>query len=153
MLTFLPFIAVGFALTEALSYVLHRWVFHGPLWRIHRTHHRPRGRGLELNDVFSVGFAGVAIALMAAAPRWRSIPFALGVGVTLYGALFFVVHDAYTHRRIFRFRSKNRWLNAIRDAHRHHHRDATRAGQEPYGLFWTRGAPSASEATAGGRHG
>ena len=26
---------------EGAAYVLHRFVFHGLLWRIHRTHHEP----------------------------------------------------------------------------------------------------------------
>ena len=49
--TLVPFAllaAVAFVAMEVLAYVLHRWVFHGPLWRIHRTHHDPARHGRAL---------------------------------------------------------------------------------------------------------
>jgi beta-carotene 3-hydroxylase len=141
MLTLLPFLGVtvlAFAATEAVSYLLHRFVFHGPLWRIHQTHHRPKGRGVELNDVFSLGFAALAVGLYWRGPFGLSPGFAVATGITLYGLFFFVVHDGFVHRRWLRVRSRNRYLLALRAAHHHHHRSATRQGQEPYGLLWFR---------------
>ena len=34
--------------------------------------------------------------------------FALGVGVAVYGALYFVLHDLYAHGRFAPFRTQNR---------------------------------------------
>ncbi len=136
-LRFAAWLAAGFGGLEIFSYALHRWVFHGWLWRVHRTHHVARHGRFELNDLFSVGFGGAAVLLLLAGfrdplgPPW----FALGAGITLYGAVYFVVHDVFTHRRYAAFATENRLLNALRRAHLRHHQSAERPGQEPYGLF------------------
>ena len=134
---FAAWCAAGFVGLEIFSYALHRWVFHGLLWRVHRTHHTARHGKFELNDLFSVGFGGLAIGLLLAGfhaplgPPW----FALGCGITAYGGLYFLIHDIFTHRRYGSFESGNRLLQKLRQAHLRHHQSAERPGQEPYGLF------------------
>ena len=62
---------------------------HGPLWALHRSHHEPQDAWFELNDLFVLGFAAVAIGLFAwgARPRRRSrLPGR--AGVTTYGLLY-----------------------------------------------------------------
>lgn len=139
MLRFALLAASAFAAMEVAAYVLHRFVFHGPLWRVHRTHHEPGHRhgGFEANDLFSVAFAVASMGLM-----WvgRKVPvsgvaFAFGVGVAVYGALYFVLHDLYAHGRFVPFRTTNAAAQAVKRAHGRHHRSLERGGQEPYGLF------------------
>jgi len=141
VLQFLLLVLASFAVTEIAAYVLHRWVFHGVLWRIHQTHHDPahgHGHGLfEANDLFSLGFAALSLGLMWAgreAPL-ESVAFAWGTGIAVYGLLYFVLHDLYAHRRFMPFKTKNPAAQAVKRAHGRHHQSLTQEGQEPYGLF------------------
>lgn len=47
---------VAFAGMEWVAYSTHRYLMHGPLWFLHRSHHRPREHWFELNDLFGVFF-------------------------------------------------------------------------------------------------
>jgi len=130
-------LTVGFIAMELLSYLIHRFLFHGLLWRIHQTHHHAHHSLFELNDVFSAGFAVIAMTLLyVGAPTMTSTPwFGMGAGITLYGLLYFWVHDVYTHKRYFRFSTKNRLIRKVKVAHQHHHQSIEKHGNEPYGLF------------------
>jgi beta-carotene 3-hydroxylase len=55
---------------------------------------------------------------------------AVGIGATLYGAVYGIIHDLYIHRRFVNL-PRVAWLEHIAEAHRLHHRDAG----EPYGLL------------------
>ena len=127
----------GFIGTELFSIPLHRYVFHGPLWFIHKSHHSPRHGALEHNDVFSLFFAALSIALMAIGffvAEYRSA-FFVGLGICLYGAVYFVVHDLMAHKRYYPIRPKNPVIKALVMAHRRHHQRVDKAGQGPWGLF------------------
>ncbi len=128
---------LGFAGTEAFSYIVHRWLFHGILWKLHRTHHLPRKGSFELNDLFSVIFASVSIILMvvSTSPLLESTTFPVGLGIAVYGFLYFIIHDLFTHRRFLPFGSRNRVMLWIRRAHQSHHQSVEKAGREPFGLF------------------
>ncbi len=139
MFRFASLAAASFAGMEVSAYVLHRFAFHGPLWGVHKTHHEPsHGHGpFEANDLFSVGFAAVSMAAMWAGredPR-ASTAFPLGLGVAVYGGLYFVLHDVYTHGRFARLKTTNPAAQAVKRAHGRHHQSLTQDGQEPYGLF------------------
>ena len=119
---------------------VHRDVWHGPLMRIHRTHHQSMGEGsgsIELNDIFSVVHAVLAVVLMglgyAFLEGWlAAVAYGVGLGVTVYGTAYFVVHDGLAHGRLpVAFLRRSRWLRRIRAAHEIHHRQ----GGAPYGLF------------------
>lgn len=127
-----------FLVMECVAYVAHRYVMHGFLWGLHKSHHLPRERKWEWNDLFAIFFAPIAIVLMGGwlAPEWRWLTFPIGTGMTLYGAVYFFIHDVYTHRRFFGLNWKNRWLMKLRSAHRHHHADVSKLGQEPFGFVW-----------------
>jgi beta-carotene 3-hydroxylase len=137
LLVFLGWTAVGFVGLELVSYALHRWVFHGALWRVHRTHHTARHGLFEWNDLFSLAFALGAIVLLIAGlgDPLGSVSFPIGLGITLYGLCYFVVHDLYTHRRYLPFSSNSRVLQVLKRAHLRHHQSAEKPGQEPFGLF------------------
>ena len=127
----------GFLAMEVISYIAHRFLFHGVLWKIHQTHHTPRRFFLELNDAFSLGFALVSISLMifAEKPLLNSIAFPIGLSITIYGFVYFITHDLFTHRRFLPFKSKNKILLVIRAAHQRHHQTTEKTGIEPFGLF------------------
>lgn len=134
---FIALVILGFVGLEIFSYVVHRWLFHGLLWRIHRTHHVARKGLFELNDLFSLFFGGVSVILLVTAsyPLTESYAFPLGLGIALYGVCYFIVHDLFTHRRFFPFGSGNRLLLKIRSAHQTHHQTVDKNGAEPFGLF------------------
>jgi len=134
---FIALTIFGFLAMEAFSYLVHRWLFHGVLWTIHQTHHTPRKFFLELNDVFSITFALISIGLMifAEKPLTNSSAFPVGLGIAIYGFIYFIIHDLFTHRRLLPFKSKNKILLAVRAAHQRHHQTTERVGIEPFGLF------------------
>lgn len=137
MLQFILLMFTAMVGMELFSYLLHRYLFHGVLWKIHRTHHQHSKGTFEWNDLFSLMFGTVAVVLIirgsGGAPGNIELP--LGVGITLYGALYFIIHDLFTHRRFYPFKSDNRLLRMIRRAHQRHHQSVERDGYEPYGLF------------------
>ena len=137
MIQFLVLTILGFVGLEAFSYVVHRWLFHGVLWRIHESHHVPRKGIFELNDIFSLAFGSSAVLLMVFAeyPLLESIAFPIGLGITIYGIVYFIAHDLFTHRRFLPFGSENEVLLTIRAAHQRHHQSIEKKGLEPYGLF------------------
>lgn len=134
---FFVFIAAGFAGMEIFSYFVHRFLFHGVLWRVHQTHHVARKGWFELNDIFSLvfGLASVCLIIFAQKPLADSIAFPLGLGIAIYGILYFIIHDAFTHRRFLPFNSANPIIKTIRGAHQRHHQTAEKQGIEPFGLF------------------
>jgi beta-carotene 3-hydroxylase len=125
--------AGSFVAMEAVSYSAHRWLMHGPGMGWHRSHHRPpRGR-LERNDLFPVCFAtlGVAcFAVAAAGPNWSAARW-IGVGVTVYGAAYLLVHEVVIHHRLPLPVPTGRYLRWLAHSHALHHR----FGGEPYGML------------------
>ena len=132
MMRFVGLIILGFAAMEIFSYLVHRFLFHGVFWRIHQTHHKPSKLRIELNDVFSIIFALVSIGLMISG---NETAFPIGLGIAIYGFVYFIIHDFFTHRRFLPFGSQNRLLLTIRAAHQRHHQSIEKDGLEPFGLF------------------
>lgn len=138
ILKFISLVALSFILMELLSYILHRYIFHGLFWKIHKTHHESSHSIFELNDLFSLSFSISAIVLMIAGLQeniLESIYFPIGLGITIYGILYFIIHDVYTHKRFAKLKTDNRIINIIKKAHQKHHQSAEKIGNEPYGLF------------------
>lgn len=134
---FIALTIFGFVGLEIFSYIVHRWLFHGVLWRIHETHHIAKKGRFELNDIFSLVFGLISALLIVFAekPLLNSIAFPIGLGIVIYGVLYFITHDLFTHRRFFPFGSKNKTLLTIRHAHQKHHQTTRKQGIEPFGLF------------------
>ncbi|WP_436794429.1 sterol desaturase family protein [Actinospongicola halichondriae] len=130
---------VAFVVMEPVTYLAHRFVFHGAGMFLHRSHHRrwsaPRdtdGR-FEANDVFPLIFASttmVALAVGFNVDGW-SVLLPICVGVTAYGAAYAYVHDVYIHGRLGARRAR-RSLDRLAVAHSLHHR----YGGEPYGMLF-----------------
>ncbi|GAB5519302.1 MAG: sterol desaturase family protein [Rhodothermales bacterium] len=137
MLGFFGWLTLALVVMEVVAYVTHRFLFHGVLWFIHESHHRHTHGPFELNDVFSLGFAAISMVLMyLGRGAWLADPrFAIGLGIAIYGILYFIIHDLFTHKRFWPFKSTNNAMHTVRRAHQRHHQSAERPGQEPYGLF------------------
>lgn len=128
--------AVAFVAMEPITAATHRYVMHGVGWVLHRSHHHRSAARFEANDAFPVMFAGVVcvgIAIGFNVDGWSALV-AVGIGVTLYGAAYALVHDVYIHGRV-------RWLtfhdrrvavfDRLAEAHRLHHR----YNAAPYGML------------------
>jgi len=136
-ISFILWVIAGFAGMEIVSYLVHRFIFHGLLWRIHKTHHKATHGWFEANDLFSIFFAGVSVGMMyygMDAPLSSAL-FAVGLGIAVYGMLYFIIHDLFAHKRFMPFKSDNKIMRLIRRAHQRHHQAADKPGHEPYGLF------------------
>jgi beta-carotene 3-hydroxylase len=126
--TLAGFVAVlvgSFVVMEPLTAATHRWVMHGVGEWFHRSHHQP-GRKVrwERNDWFPVAFATIVVSGMWVGFNRDGfvglVPAA--IGVTLYGAVYALVHDGYIHRRIDPFgERRNAYLDHVAESHRIHH--------------------------------
>ncbi len=128
-----------FTLMEGATWLIHKYIMHGFLWSLHRDHHDHNHDGaLERNDWFFAIFATPAIALMYfGAEAGYNYLFYMGVGITLYGAAYFFVHDIFIHQRIKVLRdTKNPYLLSIRRAHKQHHKHTGKEHGECFGFLW-----------------
>jgi beta-carotene 3-hydroxylase len=124
---------LAFVAMEPVTYLVHRFVMHGPGMRWHASHHGPRRGRLERNDLYPVVFGLSTFALMALGATVPALAWLLpvGVGISAYGIAYLLVHDVYAHRRLWRFQRRLPVLERLATDHRLHHRD----GGEPYGFL------------------
>lgn len=131
-------IALGaFLGMELFSGFFHKYIMHGILWNIHKTHH-VQGKGFfELNDIFSLSFGVIATILVIVGAESFDWRFWIGVGIIAYGIVYFIVHDIFIHRRIRWIEQSNiPYLQALRRAHKAHHAHTESSPGEEYGLLW-----------------
>jgi beta-carotene 3-hydroxylase len=124
---------VSFIAMEFVSYLAHRFVYHGIGWVFHKSHHEPRKGVFEWNDIFPVFFAAIAIGTMMfglSDPNQSDIV-AVSIGVSAYGLVYFFIHDLYVHRRAKWLKLRIPFLMKLKRAHALHHA----FGAEPYGLL------------------
>lgn len=124
-------------LMECFAWWMHKYLLHGPLWFLHVSHHSPRKGLFEWNDLVSLIYAIPAIVLVAL--NWESGHWSLwvGIGITLYGILYFFLHDVIIHRRAkWHMRFTNSYINRLIRAHRIHHRSNKKEGGEAFGFLY-----------------
>ena len=128
-----------FFFMEGVAWFTHKYIMHGPLWSLHRDHHkRDDGQIIERNDSFFVFFATPAILLFAFGLQggWMDYRIWIALGITLYGATYFVVHDVFIHQR-FKFlrNTQHPYFKAIRRAHKMHHKVLGKEGGSCFGML------------------
>lgn len=125
---------------EGIAWLTHRYVMHGWGWGWHRSHHEPRTGAFEKNDRFAIVFAAIAIILFAISDFWSPLWW-LGTGITLYGVLYFIVHDGLVHRRWpFRITPKSGYLKRLVEAHQLHHAVSGKEGCVSFGFLYAQPA-------------
>jgi beta-carotene 3-hydroxylase len=136
-MTFLAVFLASVAAMEAVAWLMHRFLMHGPLWFLHESHHRPRGGWFERNDLFGVFFSVPSIVLIWFGTHGWPTLLAIGSGMTLYGLLYFVFHDVIVHRRVrLAWRPGGRYMQRIIRAHLIHHKTLTREGAVSFGFLY-----------------
>ncbi len=123
---------------ELVAYLTHRYLMHGPLWSLHRSHHEPREGAFEKNDLFGVFFALPSIVLIYFGRGGENpVLLAIGIGMAAYGAIYFLFHDVLVHRRIDHgARPRRGYLARIVRAHHIHHSVHTREGAVSFGFLY-----------------
>ena len=140
----------SFAFMEFIAWSNHKFVMHGFLWKWHKDHHvndhkkldKPEDfykPGFEMNDLFFLVYAIPAIILLLIGLFFSSpVLIAIGVGISAYGLIYFIIHDVMIHRRLnipFLFQPKNKYLRAVIKAHIAHHRGKNVRDFHNYGLL------------------
>ncbi len=126
-----------FAVMEGITWLTHKYVMHGFLWYLHEDHHQPRGQFFEKNDAFFLIFAIPSwLCIMLGLQNGMYWVAAIGFGIAMYGFAYFLVHDVIIHQRFKWFtRSNNRYVRAIRWAHKMHHKHIDKEDGESFGML------------------
>lgn len=124
---------------ECVTWITHRFIMHGLLWVLHEDHHQPSQSFFEKNDLFFIIFAIPSMVLIwfgTNDPSLRHLLY-IGIGITLYGFAYFVVHEIIIHQRFKLFtRSSNFYIRAIRKAHKVHHKHLGKEDGECFGMLY-----------------
>ena len=125
---------------EFVAWFAHKYIMHGFLWSRHEDHHQPHHHKhgfFERNDLFFLVFAipSAACYIIGTATPHISLLF-VGIGISIYGLIYFLIHDVYIHQRFKWFRQlDNPYSRAILRAHGAHHARQTKEAGESFGLL------------------
>lgn len=130
-------ILLTFICMEGVTWLTHKYVMHGFLWTLHRDHHQKEEGFFERNDAFFLIFAipGSSLIFFGVSGVGQfSLP--IGIGITLYGMAYLLVHDIFIHQRFRLFRNtKNKYLLALRRGHKMHHKHLNKEEGECFGML------------------
>ena len=124
---------------ECVTWLTHKYVMHGFMWYFHADHHQPKyNHVFERNDIFFVIFALPSIVLFyLGAKADFNYLFFIGLGITLYGFCYFMIHDVLIHQRSKWFKhTKNKYLIGLRKAHKVHHKHLGKEEGECFGMLF-----------------
>ncbi|MCY4161759.1 MAG: sterol desaturase family protein [Flavobacteriaceae bacterium] len=129
----------SFAMMEFVAWFTHKYIMHGPLWVLHKDHHKKNHHSwFERNDAFFLIYAIISMVfvyLYIYQSFWFGLP--IGIGIFLYGLTYFLVHDIFIHQRFKIFRkTNNRYARGIRRAHKIHHKKIHKEDGECFGMLW-----------------
>lgn len=125
------------ALMEPFAWLVHKYLLHGPLWWLHRSHHVPVTGFFERNDWVAAFYALLSVGLVVWGDLAGHWVFWVGLGIAGYGLLYFVMHDVLVHQRLrWRIRPASRYLRRIVRAHKLHHKHLNRNGSEAFGFLY-----------------
>ena len=137
MLIYILITLLTFCIMEAITWLTHRFVMHGFLWYLHEDHHQKGPGFFEKNDAFFVIFAIPSwLCIMLGSMNQVYWVVSIGAGIAMYGFAYFLVHEIIIHQRIKLFtRSNNRYIKAIRWAHKMHHKHLDKHEGESFGML------------------
>lgn len=126
------------AFMEFFAWWAHKYIMHGELgWGWHKSHHEPHEPGFEKNDLYAVVFAVFAIGLFCVGAMFWQPLWWVALGITVYGALYFVAHDGLVHQRWpFRYIPRKGYLKRLYQAHRLHHAVEGKDGCVSFGFIY-----------------
>jgi beta-carotene 3-hydroxylase len=126
---------------EFVAWFAHKYLMHGWLWIWHEDHHKPHFEKegfFEKNDLFFLVFAipsAISYIVGSNFAEWGWL-FYVGVGISIYGLIYFLIHDVYIHQRFRWFKQlDSKYSRAILRAHGAHHVKTTKEDGESFGLL------------------
>lgn len=126
---------------EFIAWFAHKHIMHGFLWNWHEDHHLPKHEKegfFEKNDLFFLVFAMPSAAcyvIGSSTPHFWL--FFVGVGISIYGLIYFLIHDVYIHQRFSWFRQLDSpYSRAILRAHGAHHAKREKEDGVSFGLLF-----------------
>ncbi|MEZ4966837.1 MAG: sterol desaturase family protein [Saprospiraceae bacterium] len=130
----------AYAGMEFMAWFTHKYLMHGLLWSWHEDHHKPKHEKqgfFEKNDRFFLVFAIPSmICYMIGGLTTHFWVLFIGVGISLYGLTYFLIHDVYIHRRFSWFKQlDSKYSRAILRAHGTHHARRDKDDCESFGLL------------------
>ena len=126
-----------FLIMEAWAWFMHKYLLHGPLWFLHQSHHRVNQSWWEWNDLVSLVYGGIAAALIMYGIENQSLWLGVGIGIALYGVIYFLFHDVIIHRRIkLKYKFQSSYINRLIRAHKVHHKHQAKNPSEAYGFLY-----------------
>ena len=133
-------VLVTFIVMEGITWCTHKYVMHGFLWVLHRDHHKKdHDHTMERNDAFFLifGVPGFLLCLFGAQAGLDAPYLWIGIGITLYGFCYLMVHDIFIHQRLKIFRkTRNTYFMGLRRAHKIHHKHLGKEDGECFGMLW-----------------
>lgn len=130
-------VLITFIAMEGVAWFTHKYVLHGFLWFLHRSHHVSHNHAFERNDLFFTFYGVLAMVFFIYGSENLDYRFWIATGISLYGLTYFLVHDVFIHRRIRLFRkTSNIYLKALNIAHKVHHKTSVKDGSEAFGMLW-----------------
>jgi len=122
---------------EIFAWLIHKYVMHGPGWGWHESHHTETKGLLEKNDLYAVVFSFIAAGFFIGGSMGVTWLWYVGLGLTIYGALYAIVHDGLVHRRLpFPRKARGKYMKRLVQAHRLHHAAHTKKGCVSFGFIW-----------------
>ena len=128
-----------FLIMESVAWLSHKYLMHGFLWFFHEDHHQHNTniKPFERNDFFFLLFAFPGILLIFFGFEKLSVLFWIGLGISIYGFAYFLIHDVFIHRRLKWLRNiDSAYFRAIRKAHKVHHKHFYKEDGECFGMLW-----------------
>jgi len=140
VLMFIVVLLSSYFFMEFVAWFAHKYIMHGFGWFLHADHHsrEPQSKEgfFEKNDAFFVIFAVPAmLAFIFGSIYGMPLLIAAGIGITLYGFTYFMIHDVLFHQRIKLKIRGNAYFRALRRAHGMHHVHHTSENGECFGLL------------------
>ena len=132
-------VILTFVFMECVAWFTHKYIMHGFLWSLHKSHHKIHKHFFEMNDLFAVIFSIPSILLIYLGYTYESYSILkyFGVGIFLYGVAYIIFHDVIVHRRIkINFKSNNKYMQRIMNAHYVHHKVHTKEDAKAFGFLF-----------------
>lgn len=133
-------VIITFVMMEFIAWSSHKYIMHGSLWKWHEDHHdhkKKSGKFWEKNDRFFLIFAiPSAAAYIVGTATSMTFFLYIGIGISIYGLIYFLIHDVYIHKRFKWFKTlDSRYSRAILRAHGAHHARKSKENCESFGLL------------------
>jgi len=140
-------VVLSYFFMEFIAWSNHKYIMHGFLWKWHKDHHRKdhqqglpqktEDKRFEKNDLFFLVYSVPAMILIITGLAIHYMPIIYsGIGISLYGLTYFIIHDIIIHNRLKHpFKKYNFFIEAIVRAHTAHHKPANKDDFNNFGLL------------------